>query len=75
MYANLRKAMKDNHVTQLNVADALGLSLRGFNLKLLHRSFVSEEMIAIHTTSSPPYPSQTLSNHPEGGGISGRFNF
>lgn len=60
MYANLRKAMKDNHVTQLNVADALGLSLRGFNLKLLHRSFVSEEMIAIHSKFFPTYDWKTL---------------
>ena len=53
MYANLRAEMKAKRITQKEVAAALGLSMRGFNLKLLYRSFVSEEMISIHSKFFP----------------------
>lgn len=53
MYANLRKAMRKKQLTQAAVAQEVGITLRGFNLKLLHRNFTSEEMIIIHSKFFP----------------------
>lgn len=53
MYKNLRSAIKQKKITQAVVANELGLTLRGFSLKLLHRSFKSEEMIAMHNKFFP----------------------
>lgn len=53
MYGNLRTALKEAQITQTEAANALGLSLRGFSLKLLHRSFTSEEMITLHSKFFP----------------------
>lgn len=53
MYGNLRLAIKQKQIKQQVIADELGLTLRGFNLKLLHRSFKSEEMIVMHNKFFP----------------------
>lgn len=53
MYRNLRSAIKQKKITQAVVANELGLTLRGFSYKLLHRSFNSEEMIAMHSKFFP----------------------
>ena len=53
MYGNLRAAIKRKKLTQAAIAKELGLTLRGFNLKLLYRSFKSEEMLTIHDKFFP----------------------
>lgn len=60
MYANLIAEMKCSKITQLQLAEALGITNRGLNKKLFGGSFKSEEMFLIQDKFFPDKDLRTL---------------